>query len=70
MKLKVLSFFRALTFFPEVKEEDELLLRYESMRGACQNARTELSTAIGMPIGTLDGVLSRARKRRSLEPVA
>ena len=51
--------------------EDELLLRYESMRGACQNARTELSTAIGMPIGTLDGVLSRARKRaRSLEPVA
>ena len=52
------------------KEEDELLLRYESMRGACQNARTELSTAIGMPIGTLDGVLSRARKRRSLEPVA
>ena len=52
------------------KEEDELLLHYESMRGACQNARTELSTAIGMPIGTLDGVLSRARKRRSLEPVA
>ena len=51
-------------------EEDELLLRYESMRGACANARAELSHAIGMPVGTLDGVLSRARKRRRMEAVA
>ena len=52
------------------KEEDELLLRYESMRGACQNARTELSHAIGMSVGTLDGVLARARKRRKSKAVA
>ncbi len=41
-------------------EEDELLLRYESMLGACANARAELSHAIGMSVGTLDGVLARA----------
>ena len=51
------------------KEEDELLLRYESMLGACVNARTELSVAIDMPVGTLDGVLARARKRRRMEAV-
>ena len=39
-------------------EEDESLLRYESMLGACANARAELSHAIGMSVGTLDGVLA------------
>ena len=51
-------------------EEDELLLRYESMLGMCANARTELSHAIGMSVGTLDGVLARARKRRKSKAVA
>ena len=42
--------------------EDELLVRYEQMQGT--NARQELSRLISVPLGTLDGMLSRARKRR------
>lgn len=44
------------------QREDELLVRYEQMHGT--NARQELSRLISVPLGTLDGMLSRARKRR------
>ena len=44
------------------KREDELLVRYEQMQGL--NARLELSSSISVPLGTLDGMLARARKRR------
>ena len=44
------------------QREDELLVRYEQMQGT--NARQELSRLISVPLGTLDGMLSRARKRR------
>ena len=46
------------------KREDELLVRYEQMHGSCSNARLELSSLASVPLGTLDGMLSRARKRR------
>jgi hypothetical protein len=46
------------------QREDELLCRYEQMRGACGNARVELARATDVPLGTLDGMLARARKRR------
>ena len=48
------------------KREDELLVRYEQMHGSCSNARLELSSLASVPLGTLDGMLSRARKRRKV----
>ena len=46
------------------KREDELLVRYEQSHGSCPNTRLELSSLASVPLGTLDGMLSRARKRR------
>ena len=46
------------------KREDELLVRYEQLHGSCPNTRLELSSLASVPLGTLDGMLSRARKRR------
>ena len=45
------------------QREDELLRQFERMRNKCVNARLALSAASGVPVGTLDGMLSRARKR-------
>jgi len=45
------------------QREDELLGQFERMRNKCVNARLALSAASGVPVGTLDGMLSRARKR-------
>jgi hypothetical protein len=46
--------------------EDELLVQYEQMHGNCSNARQALSLLISVPLGTLDGMLSRSRKRRKV----
>jgi hypothetical protein len=46
--------------------EDELLVQYEQMHGNCSNARQALSSLISVPLGTLDGMLSRSRKRRKV----
>ena len=48
------------------KREDELLVRYEQLQGSCPNARLELSSLTSVALGTLDGMLSRARKRRKV----
>ena len=47
------------------QRENELLCRYEQMLGECVNARMELARASHVPLGTLDGMLARARKRRA-----
>ena len=46
------------------RREDELLVQYELLLGTCANARMSLAESERMPVGTLDGILVRARKRR------
>ena len=45
------------------RAEDELLVLFERRQQA-GDSRSAFADSIGVPIGTLDGVLSRARKRR------
>ena len=46
------------------RREDELLVLYERVVAGWANARTSLAELQGVPLGTLDGILAHARKRR------
>ena len=45
------------------RAEDELLLQFEQLQQA-GTSRSAFAVRIDVPVGTLDGILARARKRR------